>query len=137
MSSINKVMLIGHLGADPEVRQTEGGKSRCQFSLATNHVYRDRNDQRQEQVSWHRVVCWGKLAELCGNYLRKGRQVFVEGRLDTYSFNDKEGNKRYITEVRGEQVVFLGSARGDGASKGMPAPGPGAAPDGSLDAIPF
>ena len=109
MGSVNKVILIGNLGADPELRRTASGYSVCNLRIATTDRYRDRDDNPQEKTEWHRVVVWGRQAEHCKEYLRKGRQVYVEGSLETHSWEDRDGNKRYTTEVRARQVVFLGS----------------------------
>lgn len=107
-SGVNKVILIGRLGGDPEVRYTTNGGAVANFNLATNESWTDKNGQKQERTEWHRVVIWGKMAELCGQYLSKGRQAFVEGRLQTREWNDKEGNKRYTTEIVAQNVQFLG-----------------------------
>ena len=115
MSGVNKVILVGRLGADPEVRQLTSGKSVCQLSLATSESWVDRDGQRQEKTEWHRIVVWGKMAEVCGKHLAKGRQVYVEGRLQTRSWEDQQGQKRYTTETVANTVQFLGSA-GDRAS---------------------
>jgi single-strand DNA-binding protein len=111
---VNKVILIGNLGKDPEVRFTSGGQAVANFTIATNESWTDKQGQKQERTEWHRIVVWGKLAELCGEYLSKGRQCFVEGRLQTREWTDKEGKKNYTTEVVAQNVQFLG-ARGDGA----------------------
>ncbi|HZN91908.1 MAG TPA: single-stranded DNA-binding protein [Myxococcales bacterium] len=111
---VNKVILIGNLGKDPEVRFTSGGQAVANFTIATNDSWTDKQGQKQERTEWHRIVVWGKLAELCGEYLSKGRQCFVEGRLQTREWTDKEGKKNYTTEVVAQNVQFLG-ARGDGA----------------------
>jgi single-strand DNA-binding protein len=107
-SGVNKVLLIGRLGNDPEVRYTTNGGAVANFNLATNESWTDKNGQKQERTEWHRVVIWGKMAELCGQYLSKGRQAYVEGRLQTREWNDKEGNKRYTTEIIAQSVQFLG-----------------------------
>ncbi len=99
MRSLNKVMLIGNLGADPEIRHTPGGVAVATLRLATNEVYTDRSGNRQTRTEWHRVIAWSKLAEICGQYLRKGRQVYVEGRLQTRQWDDQQGQRRYMTEV--------------------------------------
>lgn len=107
--SVNKVMLIGRLGNNPEIRFTNTGTAVANFNLATSENWNDKNGQRQERTEWHRVVVWGKLAELCEKYLSKGRQCFVEGRLQTRSWDDKDGNKRYTTEIVAATIQFLGS----------------------------
>lgn len=113
---VNKVILIGNLGADPEVRFTPGGQAVANFRIATSESWNDKNGQKQERTEWHRIVVWGKLAELCGEYLKKGRQCFVEGRLQTREWTDKENRKNYTTEVVATGVTFLGGR--DGASAG-------------------
>jgi single-strand DNA-binding protein len=139
--SVNKVMLIGNLGKDPEVRFTAGGRAVARFPLATSEVWNDAEGQRQERTEWHNVVVWGKQAETCGQYLAKGRQVFVEGSVRTRQYDDKEGNRRYMTEIIAQRVQFLGGGGGRGAeSRGggvpdePPVPAPGGAED---DDIPF
>lgn len=113
---VNKVILIGNLGADPEVRFTPGGQAVANFRIATSESWQDKNGQKQERTEWHRIVVWGKLAELCGEYLKKGRQCYIEGRLQTREWTDKENKKNYTTEVVANTVQFLGSR--DGASAG-------------------
>jgi single-strand DNA-binding protein len=108
MSGLNKAMLIGYLGADPEMRYTQSGAAITNFSIATNETWSDREGGKKERTEWHRIVAFGKLGELCDNYLRKGRQVYVEGRLQTRQWDDRDGNKRYTTEVVARDIVFLG-----------------------------
>ena len=117
--SLNKAMLIGRLGKDPELTYTNTGTAKCKFSMATSEKYKDQQGQQQERTQWHNIVVWGKLAEICGKYLAKGRQAYVEGRIENRSWDDRAGNKRYITEVVAKEVTFLGD-RGD-AQRG-PAP---------------
>ena len=133
---VNKVILIGHLGDDPEVRYTASGTAVAKFRLATNESYTDKDGNRQELTEWHRVVVWGKLAEICGQYLAKGRQVYIEGRLRTSSY-EKDGVKRYTTEVVARDMQMLGSAPNRGGRDFEPgfAPPPGGA--GEEDDIPF
>ncbi len=120
MASLNRVQLIGNLGADPELRYTQNQAPVCSLSVATKEFRTDANGNREETTSWHRVVAWNKVAENCGKYLAKGRQVFVEGRLQTRSWEDQNGNKRYTTEIVAQTVQFLGSARDNqGASAGF------------------
>jgi single-strand DNA-binding protein len=110
--SVNKVILLGHLGADPEVRYTQGGTAVANLRIATNESYNDKNSgERIEKTEWHRVVAWGKLAEIVGQYLTKGRQVYIEGQLQTRQWQDKDGNTRYSTEVRASDLVMLGGDR--------------------------
>jgi single-strand DNA-binding protein len=114
-SSVNKVILVGNLGRDPEVRYTPGGQAVANFTVATNDAWTDKSGQKQERTEWHRIVVWAKLAELCGEYLSKGRQVYLEGRLQTREWTNKEGAKQYTTEIVANQVVFLsGGERGQG-----------------------
>jgi single-strand DNA-binding protein len=116
---VNKVILIGNLGADPEVRFTPGGQAVANFRIATSESWNDKNGQKQERTEWHRIVVWGKLAELCGEYLKKGRQCYVEGRLQTREWTDKENKKNYTTEVVATSVTFLGGRdAGEGMSGG-------------------
>ncbi len=112
MASVNKVILIGNLGSDPEVRFTTGGQAVANFNIATNENWKDKGGQDQERTEWHKIVVWGKQAENCGEYLKKGRTVYIEGRLQTREWNDKDGNKRYTTEVVAQTVQFLGSGVG-------------------------
>ena len=112
--SVNKVILVGNLGKDPEVRFTGTGRAVARFPVATSEVWNDNDGQRQERTEWHNIVVWGKQAETCGQYLAKGRQVFIEGSIRTRQYDDKEGNKRYITEVIGQRVQFLGGRGGGG-----------------------
>jgi single-strand DNA-binding protein len=117
--SVNKVILVGHLGADPEVRYTQSGTPVANLRIATNESYNDRTSgEKVEKTEWHRVVAWGKLAEIVGQYLTKGRQVYIEGQLQTRQWQDKDGNTRYSTEVRASDMVMLGG-RG-GAGEGAP-----------------
>lgn len=108
--SVNKVLLIGRLGSNPDVRYTPSGAAVANFSVATNESWTDKGGQKQERTEWHRVVVWGKLASLCGEYLAKGRQVYIEGRLQTRQWQDKEGQTKYTTEVIATAVQFLGAA---------------------------
>jgi len=116
--SVNKVIILGRLGQDPELKYTPGGAPVCNFSLATTEAWTDKSGQKQEKTEWHRIVVWGKLAELCNQYLSKGRQAFVEGRLQTRSWDDKDGNKRYTTEINASTVQFIGGPSA-GADKGV------------------
>jgi len=111
MIGVNKVILVGNLGSDPEVKKISSGQTVALFNIATSRNWMNREGQRQEQTDWHRIVVWGKPAELCGEYLSKGRQVYIEGRLQTRSWEDDKGQKRYVTEVVALQVIFLGSGR--------------------------
>jgi single-strand DNA-binding protein len=116
---INKVILIGNLGKDPEVRFTPSGQAVANFNIATSESWTDKTTgQKQERTEWHRIVVWGKLGELCGEYLKKGRQCYVEGRLQTREWTDKEGKKKYTTEVVANTVQFLGGGAGRPAAEG-------------------
>src|SRR5258706_2845949 len=116
---VNKVILVGNLGADPDMRYTPSGQGVCELRLATSESWNDKNGQRQERTEWHRIVVWGKRAEVCSKYLSKGRQVYVEGRIQTRTYDDKDGNKRYITEVIAQDVQFLGGGEPAGARGGQ------------------
>src|SRR4051812_28146007 len=130
--SVNKVILVGRLGQNPEVRYTPSGAAVANFSLATNESWTDKAGQKQERTEWHRVVVWGKLAELCNQYLAKGRQVYLEGRLQTRQWQDKDGQTKYTTEVQAQTVQFLGG----GASEQRPAPSREAGPDMGMGGMP-
>jgi single-strand DNA-binding protein len=159
MGSVNKVILIGNLGADPELKYTPSQRPLCNLRIATTEVYKDKSGQRQEKTEWHRVTVWGEQAENCNKYLAKGRSVYVEGRLQTRSY-DKDGQKHYATDIVADRVVFLGSGgggegrgagggegrgrtggfsgRGDSGPSDDPGDsGPGGAPPASDDDIPF
>ncbi len=134
---VNKEILVGRLGADPEMKYTANSTALCTFRLATNERYKDREGNWQERTEWHRVVVWGKMGENCGQYLSKGREVYVEGSLRTRSWDDQSGNKRYMTEVVARDVQFLGGQGGGGQAGGGPAGGEDfGAPPGDDD-IPF
>lgn len=115
---VNKVMLIGNLGRDPEIRYTQGGTAVVNLSLATTRRYRDRDGQNQEQTDWHRVVMFARLAEIAGEYLRKGQQIYIEGRLQTRQWQDNQGQTRYTTEVVANDMQMLGGGRGGGGGGG-------------------
>ncbi len=120
MASVNKAILVGNLGKDPEVRFTPSGRAVARFTLATTESWMDQESGRQERTDWHNIVVWGKQAESCGQYLAKGRQVYVEGRITSRSYDDKDGNKRYITEIVAQRVQFLGGGSGGGGRAGQP-----------------
>jgi len=111
MASVNKVILVGNLGRDPELRYTTSGTAVANFTMATTDRWTDPSGEKKERTEWHRIVVWGKQAEICGEYLRKGRQVYVEGSLQTREWTDREGQKRYTTEVRAMRVQMLGRAQ--------------------------
>jgi single-strand DNA-binding protein len=123
---LNRVMLLGNLGADPELRVTPGGQAVLKLRLATNESYMDRNNVRQERTEWHRVTVWGRRAEALGKFLQKGDSLFIEGRLSTSSY-EKNGEKRYSTEVVANNIVLPGRGRGEGAREGGGAGGGGGA----------
>jgi single-strand DNA-binding protein len=128
---VNKVILIGNLGRDPEVRSTPSGQPVASFTLATSRRWRDKNGQKQEQTEWHQIVVWGKQAEIAGQYLTKGKQIYVEGRLQTRSWDDKQsGEKRYRTEIVCDNFQMLSSGGGGGQRGGgdYEAPGGGSGP---------
>jgi len=140
MAGVNKVFLLGNLGADPELRYTSGGQAVSDMRVATNRRWQGRDGTMQEDTQWHRIVVWGKQAEQCKEYLSKGRQVFVEGRLQTRSWEDRDGNKRYTTEVVAQNVQFVGGRAGGGGGGGFEPPAPSdqdAPPDFGDDDIPF
>jgi single-strand DNA-binding protein len=111
MGSVNKVILIGNLGADPELKYTPSSRALCNLRIATTEVFKDKSGQKQEKTEWHRVTVWGDQAENCSKYLAKGRSVYIEGRLQTRSY-EKEGQKHYATDVVADRVVFLGGGGG-------------------------
>jgi single-strand DNA-binding protein len=144
---INKVILVGNLGADPEVRYTSAGAAVTTVSVATTDSWKDKQSgERQERTEWHRVVFFSRLAEIAGEYLKKGSQIYVEGRLQTRKWQDKDGNDRYSTEVVGNEMQMLGSRSGSGAPADSPparasasasAPAPAPASEDFDDDIPF
>ena len=118
MASVNKVILIGNLGRDPEIRYTAGGDAMANMNLATTDNWKDKNGEKQEKTEWHRVVMFGKVAEIAGEYLKKGSPVYFEGRIQTRKWTDKEGQERYTTEVVADRMQMLGSRSG-GSSRPM------------------
>jgi single-strand DNA-binding protein len=110
MASINKVILVGYLGADPEIRYTPSGAAVANFRMATTEQWSTKEGQRQERTEWHRIVAWRKLGEICGQYLHKGSMVYIEGRLQTRSWDDRDGNKRYTTEIIAQGMQMLDRA---------------------------
>jgi single-strand DNA-binding protein len=137
MRGVNKVILIGNLGADPDVRYSSTGTAVTNFRIATSENWTNKDGERETRTEWHRVVAFGKLAEICAEYLNKGKQVYVEGRLRSRSWEDKEGNKKWTTEVVANNVVMLGAA-GDQFKEtgGEPTEGP-PEPTQQEDDIPF
>jgi single-strand DNA-binding protein len=119
MGSVNKVILVGNLGRDAELRYTPGGAPVATLNLATTEVWNDKaSGQKQEKTEWHRIVLWGKSAESLSEYLTKGKQIYVEGRLQTRKWQDKDGNDKYTTEIRGDRIVLLGGGGGGGMGGG-------------------
>ena len=112
MASVNKVILIGNLGRDPEVRYMPSGDAVANITIATTETWKDKGGEKQEQTEWHRVAMFGKTAEIAGEYLKKGSQVYIEGRLQTRKWTDKEGQERYTTEIRADRMQMLGSRSG-------------------------
>jgi single-strand DNA-binding protein len=112
MPSVNKVILIGNLGRDPEVKYTPSGAAVANFNIATNESWTSKDGKKEERTEWHKIVVWSKLAELCGEYLSKGRPVYIEGRLQTREYEAKDGGKRYVTEVIAQSIQFLGGGEG-------------------------
>jgi single-strand DNA-binding protein len=129
MASINKVILIGNLGRDPEVRYTPSGAAVCNVSLATTRTWKSKDSgERVEETEWHRVVFYDRLAEIAGEYLKKGRSIYVEGRLKTRKWQDKDGVEKYTTEIIAEEMKMLGGREGMGGGDGDEAPARSAAP---------
>jgi len=125
--SLNRVMLLGHLGKDPEVRYTSSGRAVATFTLATSQRWRDQDGTDQERTEWHRIVAWGRLGEICGEYLSKGKQVFLEGRIQSRDWEDQDGNKRTTVEIVANDIIMVGSS-------GMPQSRPDEAPRKPLGA---
>lgn len=139
MAGINKVILVGRLGRDPEVRYTPSGVTVANFSIATSEEWKDKNTgQKQERTEWHRIVAWRRLGEICGEYLRKGKQVYIEGKIQTRSWEDRDGNKKYTTEIIAQSMQMLDAANRDmsaePAEPGFPVEEPITVPE---DEIPF
>jgi len=130
MGSVNKVILVGNLGRDAELRYTPGGAAVATLNLATTEVWNDKQGQRQEKTEWHRIVLWGKQAETLQEYLVKGKQIYVEGRLQTRQWDDKDGNKRYTTEVKADRITLLGGGGGGRGGASMDRPAASHAPAG-------
>jgi single-strand DNA-binding protein len=114
MASVNKVILIGNLGRDPETRYTTGGDAVTNLNIATSEQWKDKNGEKQERTEWHRVVLFGRQAEIAGEYLKKGRSVYIEGRLQTRKYTDKDGVEKYSTEIVADRMQLLGSREGTG-----------------------
>jgi single-strand DNA-binding protein len=125
---VNKAILLGNLGRDPELRYTPGGAAVANFTLATTERYTDKSGQKQERTEWHNIVVWNKQAELCNQYLKKGRSAYIEGRITTRSWDDRDGNKKYRTEIVATTVQFIGGAPDRGAAASPATATPEAAP---------
>ena len=123
MAGVNKAILVGNLGRDPELRQTPNGQSVVNFTLATSETWTDKSGERVERTEWHRIVVWGRTAEMCNQYLSKGRTVYVEGRIQTREWEDKDGNKRYTTEINANTVNFIGPRGSGGGDSSGGSPG--------------
>jgi single-strand DNA-binding protein len=140
MASLNKVLIMGNLGSDPELKRTPSGQAVATLNVATNESWTDKENNRQERTEWHRIVVWGRQAEQCGQYLKKGRQVFVEGRIQTRSWEDQQGQKKFMTEIVAQTVQFIGSPGGRGEESPLPEPsGRDVEPPASIsdDDVPF
>jgi len=139
MASLNKAMIIGNLGADPEVRYTQSNTALATFNIATTEKYKDSNGDMKENTEWHRIVCWGRLAELAQQYLRKGSPVYIEGSIQTRQWEDKDGQKRYTTEIKAQAMQLLGSRQDAGMdasqSSGYQRPAAAAAPAGKAGVV--
>lgn len=116
--SVNKAILVGNLGKDPELRYTPSGTAVCTFSIATTDRFKNKQGDQQERTEWHNIVVWAGLAEICGKYLTKGKQVYIEGRIQNRSYDDRDGNKRYITEIVANEMQMLSRSGDQGSSSG-------------------
>lgn len=134
---VNKAILIGNLGADPELRYTPAGAAVATFNLATTDTWTDANGERQERTEWHRIVAWRKLAEICGEYLKKGSKVYIEGRLQTRSWEGQDGVKRYTTEIVARDMTMLDARAGGPQEAGPPPQPPSEVLDQEEDDLPF
>lgn len=132
---VNKVILVGNLGQDPELRYTGTGTAVCNLRLATNESYKDASGEWVERTEWHSIVAWGRLAEICNEYLSKGSQVYFEGSLQTRSYEDRDGNTKYVTEIKAREMMIL-SGRGDGDGGGGGQSRPASRPAASASAAP-
>jgi single-strand DNA-binding protein len=137
MAGVNKVILIGNLGRDPELRYTQNGQAVANFTLATSESWTNKSGEREQKTEWHRIVAWAKLAEICGEYLSKGKQVYIEGRLQTRDWEDRDGNKRRTTEVVAQNLQMLGRREGGYESPSSGPSSPEAPQPPSDDDIPF
>ncbi|OGC92007.1 MAG: single-stranded DNA-binding protein [candidate division Zixibacteria bacterium RBG_16_48_11] len=136
MAGVNKVILVGNLGKDPELRYTPSGQAVATFSLATNRKWKDKDGQMQDQTDWHNIVAWGRQAEIAKEYLKKGSPLFVEGRIQYRTYNDRDGNKRFITEIVAQSVQMLGRKGAESAPE-MPEETVAEAPPSGDEEVPF
>ena len=116
--SVNKAILVGNLGKDPELRYTPSGTAVCTFSMATTERFKNKQGEQQDKTEWHNIVVWAGLAEICGKYLTKGKQIYIEGRIQNRSYDDRDGNKRYISEIVANEMQMLGRAGDQGGGSG-------------------
>jgi len=138
MAGVNKVILVGNLGADPEMRFTPGGMAVANFKLATSENFKDKEGNKQTKTEWHKVVAFNKLAEICGEYLSKGKQVYIEGKIQTRTWDDKDGNKKYTTEIVANSMQMLGSRGGEsGAAASASDISADEIPPSDIDDVPF
>jgi single-strand DNA-binding protein len=135
--SLNKVTLIGHLGKDPEIRYTKSGMAVASFSLATNATWQDQEGNQQEKTEWHNIIAWTKLAEICQQWLKKGHQIYLEGRLQTRNWDDNNGVKHYITEIVMNDMIMLGGKRENANAPATPPAAESTTPSGNPDDLPF
>lgn len=135
MAGVNKVILVGNLGADPEMRYTPGGMAVANFRIATSETWAGKDGKKENRTEWHRVVAFNKLAEICGQYLSKGKQVYIEGKIQTRSWDDKDGNKKYTTEIVANAMQMLGS-KGEGSHAASDVSADDI-PSGDMDDVPF
>ena len=133
MAGVNKMIVMGHLGKDPEMRYMPDGTANASFSVATSESFKDKEGNKQERTEWHRVVLWGRIAEIAGEYLRKGSQAYIEGRIRTRKWTDKEGQERFTTEIVGDRLQLIGGRRDDGQEPGASHHGGGGGGDMPTD----
>jgi len=142
MASVNKVILLGRLGQDPELKYTQAGKAVAKFSLATDETWKDKQGEKQQKTTWHTVIAWEKLAEIIGQYVKKGSQVYIEGKIQVRNYETNEGEKRYVTEIVANNLVMLGDKKdsnGEEKPKSKPSPKPKGKDDSEIndDDVPF
>jgi single-strand DNA-binding protein len=137
MAGVNKAILVGNLGADPEMRYTPSGTAVANFNIATSETRKNKEGQKETQTEWHKIVAFGRLAEICGEYLSKGKQVYVEGRIQNRTWEDRDGNKRYTTEIIINTMQMLGSREGARADAPQGGPPESDAPAADIEDVPF